>query len=427
MPALQVLLPLLLIGGPSAALGPAPATLDERQLAAALWRSAPEVLAARRASIDATAERDRAHLLPNPAATASWGSVPLGKPVGDGGFFGTQYYQIGVGQFFEIGKRGPRQQAAEAGRVSSATIVREVWREAYFELLGTLADQANAAARAGVLERLVATGTDTLRLQRARAEHGDVAALDVDRLEVDHLRLMSSLDDARADQAGALAPCSRLLGGPCPSFSGEQDAVAFIDAFVKVTLDGTDDDAAVEARPDLQALRAERKRLEAEVILAERRTLPDPTVSLAYTQDRLPGNQPSSLLFSVSVPLPVFDRGQVDAARARAQIAAVDQAIAALRAGAKSAVAATRRQLAHLAQRARTLDERAVPEAQRVAAATEAAARQGGVSLQDVLLARRALLELELDRAGVATSRFRAALDLRRALGAMPPGDEPRS
>ena len=42
-------------------------------------------------------------------------------------------------------------------------------------VLEILAAQAEAVARVAVLQRLVADGNESLRLQRARADHGDVA------------------------------------------------------------------------------------------------------------------------------------------------------------------------------------------------------------------------------------------------------------
>src|SRR5206468_12059378 len=52
---------------------------------------------------------------------------------------------------------------------------------------------------------------------------------------------------------------------------------------------------------------------------------------------------------------------------------------------------------------------------------------RGGVGFPDVLLARRAFEELELDRIEVATASHRAGLNLRRAMAALPwPAAQPR-
>src|SRR6185436_14848967 len=145
---------------------------------------------------------------------------------------------------------------------------------------------------------------------------------------------------------------------------------------------------ALASRPDLQALQAERNRLHAELTLAERQSIPDPVATVGFTHDEFvaAGNQPNSLNVSVAIPLPIFDRGQTEAVRARRRLAT------------------QRSQLQILSARARLLDEQAVPRARSVVERTEAAFRRGGVGFPEVLLARRAFEELELDRIEVASA-----------------------
>ncbi|MES1207532.1 MAG: hypothetical protein ABUS79_16475, partial [Pseudomonadota bacterium] len=86
----------------------------------------------------------------------------------------------------------------------------------------------------------------------------------------------------------------------------------------------------------------------------------------------------------------------------------------------RHALAADRRRVAILGERARRLDEQAIPMARTTAERLEAAARRGGAALQDVLLARRAMEELQLDRVDVAGEAFAANMEIRRAVGTVP-------
>jgi cobalt-zinc-cadmium efflux system outer membrane protein len=329
-------------------------------------------------------------------------------------------YSVGLSQLFELGKRGPRQRAAEATRDGTQLGVLDVYLHAYFSVLESLADQAAAVARVAVLERLVTDSQESLRLQRARADKGDIAPLEVDRLEVEHSRLSSSLHEAQADREGALINCSGLLGAPCPRFASEDDARRFLASHGAGPL--ADPEAAISARPDIQALRAERARLQAELTLAQRQAIPDPTASVAFVHDQFvaAGNQPNSFNASVSLPLPIFDHGQTDATRARRRLATNQVAMQTLTASALRAIAGQRGQLQILSTRARLLEEQAVPRARSVVERTEAAFRRGGVAFPDVLLARRAFEELELDRIEVAAASHRASLNLRRATANLP-------
>jgi outer membrane protein, heavy metal efflux system len=192
---------------------------------------------------------------------------------------------------------------------------------------------------------------------------------------------------------------------------------------------GAADAAAINGRPDLQALHAERERLSAELTLAQRQAIPDPVASVGVTHDQFiaAGNQSNSVNLSVTIPLPFFDRGQTEAARARRRLATNEITRRSLTDTALRGIAEQRRQLEVLAARAHILDEQAVPRARSVVERTEAAFRRGGVGFPDVLLARRAFEELELDRIEVATASHRAGLNLRRAMAALPwPAAQPR-
>jgi cobalt-zinc-cadmium efflux system outer membrane protein len=408
---------------------------DERALAAAVWQSAPEVLAARRDLIDAEATQARAHLLPNPTLSGSWNNVPLGsrptidpmtnKPVE---FSDVYNYNVGVSELIELGKRGPRQRAAAAARAGSQMGLLDVYLRNYFEVLEALADQAAQTARLAVLQRLVTDSQESLRLQRARADKGDIAPLEVDRLEVEHSRLLSSMYDAQADREGAVVQCNSILGAPCPRFAGEEDARRFLSSHGSPPQ--ADSEAVLAARPDLQALRAEHNRLEEELTLAERQAIPDPVAGVSYTHDNFvaAGNQPNVLNFTVTLPLPFFDHGQTEATRARRRLSTNQAAVQSLTSSALRALTALRAQLQILSARTRLLEEQAVPRARSVVERTEAAFRRGGVGFPDVLLARRAFEELELDRIEVAAAAHRASINLRRATADLPwPENMPRS
>ena len=394
---------------------------DEAGLAAALWRHSPDLLAGREGLIEAEAVRDRSHVLPNPTVAAAWGTIPIGeRNPSETRFADIPNYAIGISQLFELGKRGPRQRAAEAGARAASLGLLDIYRQSFFALLESLADQASACARRAVLVRLVADSLESLRLQRARSERGDVAALEVDRLEVEHLRLRSAEREAEENQENMVSVCSRILGADCPRFASEEDARRFLFQ-VRGEMPANEQEI-IARRPDLQALRATETRLQAEMVLAGRGKIPDPTASLGYMHDQfqIAGNQANSMTLSLSLPLPVFDHGQVDSARAQRRLDAAVQARVVLSATAVRSITLGRQRLAILESRARLLDEDALPRARSLAERMDAASRKGGTSLIDVLLARRAFEELQLDRIDVATAAFKARHDLRRIAALFP-------
>ena len=393
---------------------------DERILAAAIWKDSPDIVAARTTVVDARAVVERARLYPNPSLTATWGTIPIGRrnPAGIP-FDQVPNYTLGASQFFEIGKREPRGAAARAGADEARLFLRELFRERFLDVLRAIGEQEIAAGRAAVLERLVKDSEETLRLQKLRASHGDVAGLEVDRLEVEHLRLLSSLGEARAAIEAASATCALLLGDNCPRLTTLEDSLRYLATAVPVD---DADEGGISRRPDLRALEASERRAQFEGLLAKRQRIPDATLTAAVTHDAfvISGNQPNSVTLSLAMPLPIFDRGQPEAARAAARASLAARQRETLVAAARRALAADRRRLGVLAERTRRLDEQAIPMARTTAERVEAAARRGGAALQDVLLARRAMEELQLDRVDVAGQSFSTRLEIRRAAGSVP-------
>ena len=400
---------------------------DEAGLAAAVWEGTPDVVAARVALIDAETARERSLLLPNPGLTATWGTIPIGeRNPKDLPFSQVPNYDLSVGQFVELGKRAPRQAAARAGREEARLALLDVYRNRFLDLLQTLGDQAAATARAAVLRRLIEGSDHTLRLERDRVAKEDLAQMDVDRLQVEHFRLVSSLSDAEAAQEGAAGACARILARECPRFADEDTARRFLARMSPPAPEG--DEAALAARPDVQGFAATETRARAELTLAERQKIPDPTVMAGFTHDEFvaSGNQGNSLMLSLSLPLPLFDRGQPEIARSNARVALASIGRQSVTSAGRSGAVASRRQLAYLVERARRLDEQAIPLARSVAERMEHGfSSAGGIKLQDVLLARRASEELQLDRIDVAATTHAVLLDLRRATGQSPPAPGP--
>jgi cobalt-zinc-cadmium efflux system outer membrane protein len=416
---------LLSASAADASVAAAPDPFDEVALAERLWRRSPELAAARDGLIDAEAGQAKARLLPNPTLNASWATIPLGErnpPDHPPGFWDVPNYNVSLGTLIELGKRGPRQRASDAVAAGAKQSLRDAHRLTFFALLEALSDQAASVARAAVLSKLAGDSAEGLRLQRARAERGDVAALEVDRLEVEHLRLLSSLSEAEAAREAAVSACSHLLGGACPRFANDNEARRYLARAAEPLAVPAD---AVSRRPDVAALAAREAEADAAATLAARQKIPDPTVSVGYQRDQfvVSGNQANSLNVAVSVPLPVFDHGQAEAARARRLKETAVLARASLSEGARAELDLARQRLTLLAGRAAGLDRDAIPRAQNVVERMDAAARRGGAALQDVLLARRALEELRLDRVDVELERFKATVDLRRAAGLVPGPD----
>jgi outer membrane protein, heavy metal efflux system len=415
----------LLLGATAAGAEPPPSLslaslTSEERLSELLWEHAPEFATARGRVAAAKAELTRARLLPNPEAELSWGSIPLGptNPPGLPRLTAVPNYSVAISELIELGKRGPRQEAAQAALSATALEVLGSLRARTYDVLERAAEVAAIELRLAELEALAADAAALSELQRARQRHGDSAGLDADRAMLEEEQLRTSWAEEQARLSEALLACSREAGLRCEPFGGRDTAAAFLSA----RLSRAPAPSSIEARPELRSLEAQEQSARASLTLARRRWLPDPTLRAGSMRDQfvISGNQRDSLFVGLSVPLPLFDRGQAEAQSAGAALEAARRSRELLRAQAERDVASLTAQLQAVQARRAKLREQTLPLAGSVVQRLDAAVRTGGAALQDLLLARRSYSELRLRAADLELTAFRLTLELDRASAAGP-------
>ena len=163
-------------------------------------------------------------------------------------------------------------------------------------------------------------------------------------------------------------------------------------------------DARLAARPDIAAVDLEADAADKDGLLASRRMIPDPTLRIFYTRDQLTfaGNQPNTLLFGVSLPVPLFDRGQHDAVRAAGRAAEQRHEAALLRTEGTAMVRGLLARKAAVEQSLRLLSTSALPKSASILEASARAQAAGQLSMTELLLSRRQHLNLLLTHQGAA-------------------------
>jgi cobalt-zinc-cadmium efflux system outer membrane protein len=407
-------------GRPEYAVGAVPMAellTHPENLAAWLSSRHPDIAAAAARVQQAEAAVGQSRVIPNPTLGLSVGNLTLGArnpstlPYGD-----TLNFGIGVSETIELGKRGPRGRAADLRRDAARASARDAVALKLADARDALAHVVYVEARKQVLEERLRSAENVVALEKVRLEHGDISGIDHDRLQLDAAAAARALAENDADIESAMADCSALLLGVCSPVDATMETV---DAAVPIPpgLDGVD--TLVRGRPDVQAARFARSAAETDAILYRRQAIPDPTVGVTYTRDYLTaaGNQPNSLMASVSMPLPLFDHGQYLARQADGVATELGFQARALEtramADARALLARDRVLRAKLA----TIVDNALPKANAVLKSSDDAYHHGQLSLTDLLIVRREHASLLLDAIDTRYELFTVRNTLHRTLG----------
>ena len=403
---------------------------DPAQLAAWLRDHDPTARAAQ-AKIDQARELEaQAGVYQNPQLSAGVNDLSLGPgnlpPSGSTampqvmrgptGVLQTSSLGIGISELFELGKRGPRRAAADLR-------TREAIEGSVESLGGRLSDATVALGKLAYVVAVRDVAKDNLDAakqleanERVRLEHKDLAGIDFARIELDTQELAVELTRADADIAVALAACSATLFAEC-TVDGLD--VASLDAAAAVPAELTDVARAVVERPAHQAQRLEAAALGQDAVLADHRKIPDPTIGLTYTYDnyQYSGSLPHSLSLSVGIPLPIFDRGNHDAAADRANARSIEVEEDATIRTELGAVEGLRKQFLAVKAALDRYERESLPRSEAIVAQARKAFDLGQTGLADLLLDERAHRDLVHKILDARFELFNVRAQLRRALG----------
>jgi cobalt-zinc-cadmium efflux system outer membrane protein len=345
----------------------------------------PTVRAQQAALTSTKAGEVTAALRPNPSMNF------LAEQLKPGGSQQDAQYTVNVGQPIELGgKRGRRIDSAKAATQVAGYQLEDIRRQVTLQVKSAFAGALIAREQLALAQENIKTLDDTERIQRLRAEKGDISELELLRIQVQRFTFERDAADAR--QALVAAKIALRTAAGAQAIAEDFEVVGEL-GFKEVSLDKSAlMRRAMDNRPDLRAAEADRERARADHRLARANAWWDITPQIEY-QRIGPDN---TIGFGFSLPIRIFDRNQGEIARTQAEIDRVDavrEATALQLLGALD----TDRQTA-LTQRERVVSLRDVylPKATRARDTVEFAYRRGGQSLLDFLDAQRSYRETAL-------------------------------
>jgi cobalt-zinc-cadmium efflux system outer membrane protein len=267
------------------------------------------------------AEEITAHLRPNPDFTFSADGTQIAPSHGVWQPFAGTFISPGVSYLFERrNKRGLRYEAAKQGTAIGVAQQSDSERTLIFNLRSAFVGVLQAKAVLHLAQDNIEYYDKILKISRDRFQAGDIAQIDLDRLELQRLQYESDVQTALVNLRTTKINLLALINDRRPVESYDVDG-PFDFAESLLALEDYRKQA-LDTRPDLRAAILSVQQAETNYKLAESNGSTDPTISLWYTHNGSFNNPDAlnTLGASVSIPLRIFDTNQGEKLRTKIDI-----------------------------------------------------------------------------------------------------------
>ena len=267
------------------------------------------------------AEEITAFLRPNPQFSLTVDGTQIAPNHGEWQPFAGTFESPGISQLFERrNKRHLRQENAKEATAIGRAQQDDMERNLLFNLRGAFVGILQAKAVLRLAQDDLDYYDHVLKISRDRFQAGDIAQIDLDRLELQRVQYESDLQTALVNLRTTKINLLALLNDHRPVDSFDVEGTYDFSQDI-LSLDDYRKDA-LDTRPDLRAALLSVKQAETNYKLAEANGSTDPTIGAWYTHNGSFNNPDAlnTLGVSVSIPLRVFDRNQGEKLRAKIDI-----------------------------------------------------------------------------------------------------------
>ena len=364
------------------------------------------------------AQEITAHLRPNPDFTLSADGTQIAPSRGVWTPFAGTFVSPGVSYLFERrNKRGLRFEAAKQGTAIGSAQQSDTERTLLFSLRTAFVGVLQAKAVLQLARVNLEYYDKVLNVSRDRFQAGDIARIDLDRLELQRLQYESDVQTAlvnlRTNKINLLA----LLDDRRPVDSFDIDG-AFDFREDTLSVDDYRKDA-LDTRPDLRAAVLTVKQAETNYKLAVAEGSSDPTIGVWFTHNGS-FNNPDALNTigaSVNIPLRIFDTNQGEKQRTRIDIKRNERLRQGLETQVYSDVDSAYSALSSDINLLKPYKRQYLEQAVRVRDTVQFSYEHGGAALLDFLNAESEYRSVQLSYVNLIGSYLTAAAQLNLAVG----------
>jgi cobalt-zinc-cadmium efflux system outer membrane protein len=378
----------------------------------------PTLLADKLSIDESKAQEITAYLRPNPDLTLTADGTQIAPDRGVWRPFAGTFESPGISYLHE--RRHKRELRLESAK--KATLIAEsghldLERTLLFNLRSAFVSTLQAKAVLRLANDNLAYYDQVLDISRSRFGAGDIARIDLDRLELQRVQYESDLQAAEENLETAKIQLLTLLNDRTPI--KQFDVTGPFDFNDQLLPQDEVRKIALDTRPDLKAAVEAVDKAQTDHKLAVANGSTDPTLSAWYTHNSS-NNNPfgiNTLGVSVAIPLRIFDRNQGEKLRTQLDITRNerlrDAAEAAVLSDVDSGYATVESNLVLL----RPYKAKYLQMSVRVRDTITFSYQQGGAALLDFLNAQAEYRSVQLNYVNLVGSYLTAAAQLNMAVG----------
>ena len=361
-----------------------------------------------------------AFLRPNPSLSLTNDQITLGRmlgaPPGQSGPYrplANMLQSASVAYLYERGnKRELRKESAVKATAIAESQQADLVRNLLFNLRAAFVQVLQSKAVLKLVKENLEYYEKVLTLSQQRYDAGDIAKVDLDRLQLQKIQYESDIQNAETNLRTAKIQMLAILNDRSPIESFDVDGAYDFSE----TIQPLDDfhKAAIEARPDLRAAIQTIEKAKTDHQLAIANGTADPTFSVDMGR-----NPPLSLYIGagVNIPLRVFDKNQGEKLRTLLDITRNERLREAAEAQVYSDVDSAYVNLSSNSVLLRRFKAQYLDQALKVRDTIAFAYQRGGASLLDFLNAQNDYRATQLNYLNLIGSYMTAASQLNLAVG----------
>lgn len=402
-----------------------PVTMD--QTVSLAMRQNRDAIAARLDIDAAELDRVQARLYPNPVLSYTLGNLVVGgfnseggQQPGSPGFFGQTVHNLSVTEVVDVwAKRNAHIRLADAGLEHHRLLVEDALREIAYAVRSAFADVLREVSELALARETRQRYEQTIQITRSRFAAGDISETELKKIELEGLRYTNGVIDAEMELDLARQKLAALCGLE-PQV--QLDPIEDKEARARLELDQLTE-RALQRRPDLRAATAGRTQAGAAIAAARRDALPDLSLGVGFTHSEftVSGDNPNSLAFSLSLPVPLFDRNQANIGRAKLDLRRADNDLARLQIAIRHEVADAVRRSTRSFELLKIFEDGGMLErADTALRVAEKSYKAGSLSLLELLEAQRTYIETRAQYLHALHDYRQAAVDVGHTVGGDP-------